>query len=170
MALLTAVVALGGPPLICHRIEIGNAKSLPWSGGDGWNGIVANYDRAKLTADTLALLTPDAPLPLRMETLRRAALYAVSDQRLTEEIALRLAARVLDSDAANAMAWFDAGYYVETVRQAALVYQWNMLSADEKANWKIRVGLQGIDGKKWVQRAARLGGKGVDAVLPKLSD
>src|SRR2546430_2514556 len=31
-SLLLATVAQAGPPLICHTIEIGQAKSLPWIG------------------------------------------------------------------------------------------------------------------------------------------
>lgn len=30
---------LAGPPLICHPIEIGTARSLPWSAAKGWNGV-----------------------------------------------------------------------------------------------------------------------------------
>ena len=109
-------------------------------------------------------------MPLRMETMRRAAIYAAQDLRMVEEIALRLTARVLDGDGADAMAWFDAGYFVETVRQAAAVYQYNMLSAEEKANWKVRSGITGLDGKKWVARAVQLGGKGMNGALARMGD
>ena len=62
--------AMAGPPLICHVIQIGDAKSLPWvdlnyqkqSGG---------YDLKNLTPDTLAILQSDAPVLVRMETLRQ---------------------------------------------------------------------------------------------------
>ena len=170
IGLLLATAAFGGPPLICERIEIGTAQSLPWKGVEGWQGTDPSYDLKKLTADTLALLTPGAPAVVRMETMRRAAIYAARDSRLAEEIALRLTARVLDGEGANAMAWFDAGYFVETVRQAALVYQYNMLTAEEKANWKLRAGITGLDGKKWVERAVRMGGKGLDGVLARMGD
>ena len=44
-------VVLAGPPLICHPFEIGNAKSLPWSGSD-WN-LSGNerYDTKALAQD-----------------------------------------------------------------------------------------------------------------------
>ena len=96
IGLLLATAAFGGPPLICERIEIGTAQSLPWKGVEGWQGTDPSYDLKKLTADTLALLTPGAPVAVRMETMRRAAIYAARDSRLAEEIALRLTARVLD--------------------------------------------------------------------------
>jgi hypothetical protein len=170
VGLLLAAAAFGGPPLICQRIQIGAAKSLPWKDVDGWAGKDPSYDVKRLTADTLALLVPGTPLVVRMETMRRSAIYAAQDPRMAEEIALRLAARVLDGEGADAMAWFDAGYFVETVRQAAVVYQYNMLSAEEKANWKVRTGIAGLDGKKWVARAVQLGGKGMNGVLARMGD
>jgi hypothetical protein len=48
-------VAFAGPPLICHPIEIGQAKSLPWVDLNYHKGD-ANYDPKNLTRDTLAIL------------------------------------------------------------------------------------------------------------------
>src|SRR5690349_19265087 len=56
--------ALAGPPLICHPIEIGNAKSLPWAGKE-WRDVKRDYDLNRLVPDTLALLTPEAPVLVR---------------------------------------------------------------------------------------------------------
>jgi hypothetical protein len=36
-------VALAGPPLLCHPFEIGNARSLPWS-GPGWSRFTTAYN------------------------------------------------------------------------------------------------------------------------------
>ena len=141
---MLAAAVYGGPPLICERIEIGSAKSLPWKNVDGWAGQDPSYELKRLTGDTLALLSSSAPAVVRMETMRRAAIYAARDPRLAEEIALRLTARVLDGEGVEAIAWFDAGYFVETVRQAALIYQYDMLTAAEKVNWKLRVGDSGV--------------------------
>lgn len=170
LGLALAAAAFGGPPLICQRIEIGNAASLPWKGGDGWAGQDPSYDLKRLTADTLALLAPGTPVAVRMETMRRAAIYAARDARLSEQIALRLTARVLDGDGAQAEAWFDAGYFVETVRHAAAIYQYNMLTAVEKENWRVRAGIAGVDGKKWVARAIRMGGKGMEPAVARMAD
>ena len=57
--------ALAGPPLVCHPFDISGTQSLPW--GDGWDRPDPNYDRAHLPADTLAILTPQAPVLVRME-------------------------------------------------------------------------------------------------------
>ena len=109
--------AQAGPPLICHVISIGNAKSLPWTSNVG---IDPNYDVKNLASDTLAVLTPATPVLVRMETLRRATLYARQDPHAAKELLTRLYARAKDSDSAgqpDALAWFDAGYLVECYKQ-----------------------------------------------------
>ncbi|GJM21962.1 MAG: hypothetical protein DHS20C15_18770 [Planctomycetota bacterium] len=63
---------LWGPPAICHPIDIGEARSLPW--GDGAFELDERYDRATLVADTAALLDTSADLLVHMETLRRAVI------------------------------------------------------------------------------------------------
>jgi hypothetical protein len=77
--LCLATAAQAGPPLICHTIEIGEAKSLPW-GGHNWNlSGGETYDTKNLVGDTLEILAPGTPVLVRMETLRRATLYARKD-------------------------------------------------------------------------------------------
>ena len=77
--LALAFPAVAGPPLLCNPFDIGNAKSLPWDGTRAfWQGR-ADYRLENLVADTAALLTPSTPVIVRMETLRRAALYASTD-------------------------------------------------------------------------------------------
>jgi hypothetical protein len=160
--LLGAACAWAGPPLICEKFEIGNAKSLPWTTGKDWQGADPSYNVARLSEDTLALLTPSMPIRARMETLRRAAIYAAREAGLADQITARLLARTADAAAAGKtepLALFDAGYFVETVRQASFVYRYNMLSATERTAWKIRGDQPAFDGYPWVQRAMQLGGK-----------
>jgi hypothetical protein len=118
--LLFANVAKAGPPLICHSIEIGQARSLPWI-SHSWNlSGSENYDTKNLVRDTLEILKPDTPVLVRMETLRRAALYARKDPLAAKELLARLHARATAADSAghpDALAWFDAGYLVETYKQ-----------------------------------------------------
>lgn len=115
-----AAAALAGPPLICHSIEIGGARSLPWI-GHGWNLTGSeNYDLKKLVPDTLAILDSGAPVLVRMETLRRATLYARQDPQVARELLTKLFART--QAAANgappdALAYFDAGYLIECYKQ-----------------------------------------------------
>src|SRR5882672_3899519 len=80
-AIFVARPALAGPPLICFPFEIGTAKSLPIGTG-GWHAIDNRYDTSHLVDDTLALLTPKTSIVTRMETLRRATLYAAKDPRI----------------------------------------------------------------------------------------
>src|SRR5688500_20051787 len=80
VGVLASFTSFAGTPLICHPYAIGAAKSLPGSDGD-WKGVNPNYDRTNLVRDTLALLTPETPVIVRMETLRRAAIYATAGMR-----------------------------------------------------------------------------------------
>jgi len=167
--LLTSVPAWAGPPLICQPIDIGSAKSLPWKSATGWQGVDPSYDVARLSDDTLALLTPGAPVPVRRETLRRAALYAATEAGLAEQLVARLAARALDAEAAgkpDPLAWFDAGYFAETLRQAAFVYRFEMLTPEQQAAWIIRDDAAWLDGYSWVEKAIRMGGKDMKQALP----
>ena len=115
-----AGTAQAGPPLICHTIEIGQAKSLPWI-SESWNlNGSEKYDTKNLVKDTLEILKPDTPVLVRMETLRRATLYARKDPLAAKELLARLHARATAPESAghpDALAWFDAGYLVETYKQ-----------------------------------------------------
>ena len=90
-AIVTATPAFAGPPLLCHPFEIGTARSLPWDGG--WSEGKADYKVANVVADTEALLTPSMPVVVRMETLRRAALYASTNAQIANQLLSRLLAR-----------------------------------------------------------------------------
>ncbi len=124
--------ALAGPPLICHPIEIGNAKSLPWSGAN-WRDVKKDYDLNHLVADTLALLQPNTPVLERMETIRRATVYAVWAKRdhevgitvksnaVADELQAKLMERVREAFRLNkpaTMFLFDAGYLDASFKQA----------------------------------------------------
>ena len=118
--LLLARVAQAGPPLICHAFEIGQAKSLPLA-SNGWNlSGSENYETKNLAVDTLEILKPDTPVLVRMETLRRATLYARKDPLAAKALLAKLHARATSAESAgrpDALAWFDAGYLVETYKQ-----------------------------------------------------
>jgi hypothetical protein len=112
-----ATIAQAGPPLICHTIETGQAKSLPWI-SHSWN-LSGNetYDLKNLVKDTLDILGQDTPVLVRMETIRRATLYARKDPLTAKELLARLHARATSAESAghpDALAWFDVGYLAET--------------------------------------------------------
>ncbi len=134
VALLAPARVFAGTPLICHPYAIGTATSLPGTDGD-WKGVNPAYDRTHLVQDTLALLTPDTPVIVRMETLRRAAIYATAGMRgwstkegfsaedranvtaLLEKLRVR-AKDTTGPDNVRALAIFDVGFFSETLRHA----------------------------------------------------
>lgn len=112
-SLAIAVPALAGPPLLCHPFDIGSAKSLPWVGQKTWDEGQPGYKLNNLVADTEALLTPSTPVIVRMETLRRAALYASTDARVASDLIKRFISRAEASEVAgrpDALAYLDAAY------------------------------------------------------------
>jgi hypothetical protein len=149
-----ATIAQAGPPLICHTIEIGQAKSLPWI-GHNWNlSGGENYDTKNLVRDTLDILTPDTPVLVRMETLRRATLYARNDPVAAKELLARLHARATSAESSghpDALAWFDAGYLAETYKQW-IGQSWMRVSKDEQNP------AAGVDGYTFVKKALALRG------------
>lgn len=111
-------VALAGPPLLCFPMVTGDAPSLPWGTG-GWNSPKAEYDLTRLAGDTVTLLRPETPVLARMETLRRAAIYAATDAMAADQLFAALRRRLATSEGKPfaALAQFDLGYAVEAFRQ-----------------------------------------------------
>jgi hypothetical protein len=118
-AVLTAHPAFAGPPLLCEPFEIGTARSLPMGHRD-WQAIDPTYDVSHLVDDTLALLNGRTGVMVRMETLRRATIYAATRPLIAAELLKKL------EDRANAkapLAAFDYGYLVEALREAAPIFK-----------------------------------------------
>jgi hypothetical protein len=144
-----ATIAQAGPPLICHTIEIGQAKSLPWI-SHSWN-LSGNetYDLKNLVRETLDILGPDTPVLVRMETLRRATLYARKDPLTAKELLARLHARATSAESAghpDALAWFDVGYLAETYKQWVSKDEHNpAIGLDGYTLVKKAIGLRGQD-------------------------
>ncbi len=58
----------------------------------------------------------------------------------------------------DALAWFDAGYLVESYRQASHIYKWDMLTAADRAKWTLRSEPGGVDGYALVLKAIAMAG------------
>jgi hypothetical protein len=119
-----ATPAVAGPPLLCHPYEIGDARSLPWDGSRGWLGDLPGYGLDRLLADTEALLTPSTPVIARMETLRRASLYASRDRAVASQLLTRLLARVNAAElkgAPDPMALLDAAYVTGAFHEISML-------------------------------------------------
>jgi hypothetical protein len=119
-----AVPAFAGPPLLCHAYDIGAAKSLPWVGETSWFEGSPDYKLDRLAADTEALLTPSTPVIVRMETLRRAAIYASADAHVAGVLVKRLINRAEASEMAgrpDALAYLDAAYFAGALNEIAML-------------------------------------------------
>src|SRR5262245_37087501 len=116
-------VALAGPPLICHPFQTAGSELLPWGTGTSWNNPDPTYNVQRLRSDLLRLLTPEAPVIARMENMRRAAIYAAQDTRVADQVLQALIARASTvRTASDAAALFDAGYLIESYKQASHIH------------------------------------------------
>jgi hypothetical protein len=140
-ALGTIIAAQAGPPLICHPYNIGGAKSLPWGSGNNWDNPDPAYNIKNLANDTLALLDQNAPVLVRMETLRRAVIYGSLNHDAARALLAQLQGRE-QSPQAGANAFFDYGYFLSSIKQM---------------DWKYKEDLTGgKDGYEFVQKALAL--------------
>lgn len=156
IAVSLARTAVGGPPLLCHSIEVPADQSLPW-GSDKFTKS-SSYSTSSLIEDTLKLLKPEAPVLVRMETLRRATLYIDKNRSRADELLGRLMARALDAEAAGkaaALAWFDAGYFAQCLYQSGAATSFG--PAVTKG-----VGSSAVQGYSWVARSIELAGPKAD--------
>jgi hypothetical protein len=157
-----APAALAGPPLICHPFVTDAASPmLPWvgTGSLNWYSMHPDYDVKRLTSDTLKVLSPDAPILARMENMRRAAIYAEQDIAVAEALLAAVLARADEAPKdprAAALAWFDAGYLLETYRQLDVIYQHEMRPRNGRVATIVPVQAAGIDAYALVQKAAVL--------------
>ena len=110
-----------GPPLICHPFQTAGSELLQWGSGPGWNAPDGNYDVQRLAGDTLRLLRADTPVLTRMENMRRAVIYATRDTRVAEQLLASVVARAAAPNAGRD-AVFDAGYLIESYKQAAHLF------------------------------------------------
>ena len=146
--LFFATSAQAGPPLICHALDIGDAKSVPWT-SHSWNlSGSESYETKNLAADTMAILDSNPIVLVHMETIRRATLYARQDPVAAKELLTKLVARAnaLGSKTkVGALASFDLGYLAESYKV------W--IGKDE------RNPAENVDGYELVSRAIQVRGK-----------
>jgi hypothetical protein len=158
-----ATLAQAGPPLICHAIQIGQAKSLPWV-SEGWNlSGQEDYNLTHLVPDTLAILIPHTAVLVRMETLRRATIYAQQDPQVAAALLAAIRDRATTAEAqghADALAWFDAGYLVEAYKQANWLFEKapGMIGDQHWVRSEKSNPATGLEGYAWVAKAISLRG------------
>ena len=149
-----ATPAFAGPPLICYPFETAGGKLIAWGSGPGWNTPDRSYDIKKIVADTNAVLTTDAPALTRMENMRRATIYAMRDPVIAHELLKTVMARAL-ATTTDGRAWFDAGYLIESYKQAV------HLREDRKPElraWAAVDETLRVDGYNWVKKSMAMTG------------
>jgi len=151
-AICAAVPAFAGPPLLCFPFDVGSAKTLPM-GARGWESVDPSYDASHLVADTLAILTPQTPVIVRMETLRRATVYAAKNPAIATALLDTLQARAAHADPNVGYAVFDFGYLAETYKQAGWMPGDSNPAAEAK---RALARANDIDGYMLVQKAQTL--------------
>jgi len=153
VALVAVVVfatpALAGPPLICHPFLTDGGKLIAWGSGNGWNSPDRSYDIKNLIADTTAVVTADSPVLTRMENLRRASIYAMKDPQVANALLKVFMDRALHTTT-NGTAWFDAGYLIETYKQAVVIRE---LRNPSQPGWAEVDETIKVDGYNWVKKA-----------------
>ena len=152
-SVLVSRPALAGPPLLCFPFEIGSARTLPM-GGNGWRSIDPTYDASRLVDDTLALLGPETPVLVRMETLRRATVYAAGDSTRANALLNALKKRASVPHARVGLNVFDFGYLVETYRQAKPIFSAAIPAIDRIDGYQLVLKAHALQGDPAMQFAA----------------
>jgi hypothetical protein len=156
LAVATVLVsrpAFAGPPLLCFPFEIGSARTIPM-GTAGWRAIDASYDATHLVDDTLAVLAPDTPVVVRMETLRRATVYASTNPKIANALLNALRERASAPHANVGLNVFDFGYLVETYRQAKSIFSAPVPAIDGINGYQLVLKAHALQGDPAMQFAA----------------
>lgn len=127
--LFTARPVLAGPPLVCFPFDIGGARTLPMGTG-GWHSVDPKYNVSRLVEDTVDLLGANTPVIVRMETLRRATIYAGTNPKVAAALLARIEDRAKAAQPDAGLSVFDLGYLVETYRQASFIFKHALPSVD----------------------------------------
>lgn len=145
--------AFAGPPLLCFPFDIGNAKTLPM-GTTGWHSVDPSYNASHLVDDTLALLSPDTSVVVRMETLRRATVYASTNPAVANALLTALQTRASTPHAQVGLNVFDFGYLVETYRQAQSIFSAPVPAIERIDGYQLVLKAHALQGDPAMQFAA----------------
>jgi hypothetical protein len=155
-AVLISRPALAGPPLLCFPFDIGSARSLPMGHGS-WQATDPSYDVSKLVPDTLALLNGQTPVMVRMETIRRATIYASAHPKVANALLNELQARAAaPQPAVVALAMFDFGYLVESYKEAKYMFKEPVPALDRVDGYQLVLRAQALQNDEAMQHAAKL--------------
>lgn len=144
---------LAGPPLLCQPIEIGKAQSLPWGEG-AWSNDQIKLSDAEFVALTLELLSADAGMLTRMETIRRAAVHAAERPTTAGAMLTSLRERLVKPDGrGDSDARFNLGYMLATFEQMNIVADHNARGVSGRRRSELTL-IPGLDAYALVKEAA----------------
>ena len=108
-----------------------------------------------LTRETEALLATSTPVIARMETLRRAAIYASRDPAVAKQLLTRLQARgtLAKTADARALARIDAGYFAATLEDVVRLQGYDMPGIGKVDAKGLRAVLANVNGSAEVDAA-----------------
>jgi hypothetical protein len=107
--------------------------------------------------DTLALLAPDTPVMVRMETIRRATIYASAHPKLANALLNELQARAAaPQPAVAALAVFDFGYLVESYKEAKYLFKEPVPAIDRIDGYQLVLKAHALQNDAAMQHAAKL--------------
>lgn len=152
-SILVSRAAFAGPPLLCFPFEIGTAPTLPM-GPTGWHAVDPRYDVSRLVDDTIALLGEDTPVVVRMETLRRATIYASTNATVANALLDALQERAAVPQSKVALNVFDFGYLVESYRQAKWMFSAPVPAVDRIDGYQLVLKAHALAGNPAMQFAA----------------
>jgi hypothetical protein len=154
-SVLVSRPAFAGPPLLCFPFDVGSARTLPM-GTAGWHAVDPSYDSSRLVDDTLALLGPETPVVVRMETLRRATVYASTNPTIANALLNALQTRASTPHAKVGLNMFDFGYLVETYRQAKWIFSAPIPAIDHIDGYQLVLKAHALHGDPAMQFAAAI--------------
>ena len=139
---------------LMYPFDIGDAPSLPW-GSDWWQGR-ADYNLANLLADTEELLTPSPPIIVRLETLRRAAIYASNDRHVAELLFRTFSERARAAEQSrrpDPVVFLDAAFVTDTLWQ---IGEHSNPPFTEQSR-QVRGVVDGVDGYAFIKKSRAFG-------------
>lgn len=153
MLLVGSVDLQAGPPLLCHPIEIGEAQSLPWGEG-AWSNDRIKLSDAEFLALTLKLLSTEAGILTRMETIRRAAVHAAERPVTAEAMLTFLRERSENPNGkGDSDARFNLGYMLATFEQMNVVTDHNARGVSGRSRSELTL-TQDLDAYALVKESA----------------
>ena len=155
-AVLLSRPALAGPPLLCFPFDIGAARSLPMGHGD-WHDDRPDVRRVAARARHARAAGAGHAGDGRMETIRRATIYAAAHPKLATALFDELQARAAaPQPGVAALSVFDFGYLVESYKEAKFLFKEPLTAIDRIDGYQLVLKAHALQNDAAMQQAATL--------------